>query len=182
MAQTGPETIAHLGVCWVHRIFKVACSLDSWACLNQKSWNFLFWIYFMAAFQDKIHFLPCWAFEHSHCPKRHIFHIIPLPPPPYRPCVSIYILMLYTKGCSIFLCFTLILCSPIGNYIFRNYLKEPELSWKWIKKVDIYFLDIFLVETFFSRYFFNILNTLIVHCHILFKNSICARPCRFWIH
>ena len=66
--QAGPETIAHLGVCWVHRIFKVACSLDSWACLNQKSWNFLFWIYFMAAFQGKIHFLPCWAIEH--CPEQ----------------------------------------------------------------------------------------------------------------
>jgi hypothetical protein len=64
----GPETIGHLGVCWVHRVVKVACILDSWACLNQKSWNFLFWIYFMAAFQDKIHFLPCWAIEH--CPEQ----------------------------------------------------------------------------------------------------------------
>jgi hypothetical protein len=55
----------------------------STAGLNQKSWNFLFWIYFMVAFQGKIHFffLPCGAFEHCHCSKRHIFHIISPPSP-----------------------------------------------------------------------------------------------------
>jgi hypothetical protein len=167
-------------VCWVHRIFKVACSLDSWACLNQKSWNFLFWIYFMAAFQDKIHFLPCWAFEHSHFPKRYIFHIIPLPPPPI-PHVCPFTYLCYILKVVVFFSVShwfyvhqLATISKLPKRA-RTFLKMNQKGWHL-------FSGHISSWNFFSRYFFNILNTLIVHCHILFKNSICARPCRFWIH